>query len=213
MIRIVLVIGVLCAAVSVHAQTWAEWFDQKKTQIQYLVDQIGALEVYAGSLEKGYDIAHKGLTAIDNIKNGDFSLHSEYFSSLSKVNPQIKAYWKIADIIQTEIRVLRTCTTVARLLKEATLFNDEEIRYCDLVLTGAADGCRDLAIQLSDLITEGKLQLRDDERLCRIDEVHAAMKDRERFVLSFSQQTKMLALQRAKEQKDVKVLRLLYGIQ
>jgi hypothetical protein len=211
--REVLLIGVLCATVSVRAQTWAEWFDQKKMQIEYLVNQIGALEVYAGSLEKGYDIAHSGLTAIHNIKKGDFSLHTEYFNSLSQVSPQIKAYWKIADIIQTEILIVRACTSEGMLLKGARLFTDEEIRYVTSVLTGVLDGCGDLTSQLIDLVTDGKLQMKDDERLSRIDEVHAAIKDREKFVLSFSEGTKMLALQRAKEENDVKVLHRLYGVQ
>jgi len=39
------------------------------------------------------------------------------------------------------------------------------------------------------------------------------MKDREKFVLSFSKETKMLALQRAKETNDINVLRRLYGVQ
>jgi hypothetical protein len=211
--REVLLIGVLCATVSVRAQTWAEWFDQKKTQIEYLVNQIGALEVYAGSLEKGYDITHSGLTAIHNIKKGDFSLHTEYFNSLSQVSPQIKAYWKIADIIQTEILIVRACTSEGMLLKGARLFTDEEIRYVTSVLTGVLDGCGDLTSQLIDLVTDGKLQMKDDERLSRIDEVHVAIKDREKFVLSFSEGTKMLALQRAKEENDVKVLHRLYGVQ
>jgi hypothetical protein len=211
--RMVLVFGVLCATVSVQAQTWAEWFDQKKTQIEYLVDQIGALEVYAGSLEKGYEIAHSGLTAIHNIKKGDFSLHSEYFTSFSQVSPPIKAYWKIADILETEIRIVRACASEGRLLKPASLFNDEEIRYCNSVLSGVLEGCGDLTSQLIDLISDGKLRMKDDERIGRIDEVHAAMKDRERFVLSFSRGTKTLALQRANEENDVSVSRLLYGVQ
>lgn len=211
--KMVLMVGVLCAAVSVQAQTWAEWFDQKNTQIKYLVNQIGALEVYTGSLEKGYNIAHTGLTAIDNIKKGDFSLHSEYFSSLSKVSPEIKTYWKIADIIQTGVRILSACSRMSKLLKGAGLFSDEEIRYCTSVLNGVLDGCADLTSQLIDVTTDGKLQMKDDERLGRIDEVYAALKDREKFVLSFSKGTKMLALERAKDENDVKVLQRLYGVQ
>jgi hypothetical protein len=211
--RMGLVIGVLCATISGHAQTWAEWFDQKKSQIEHLVDQIGALEVYAGSLEKGYDIAHSGLTAIHNIKKGDFSLHSDYFSSLTQVSSPIKTYWKIADILETEIRIVRACASEGQLLKTGRLFSDEEIHYCSSVFSSVLEGCGDLTSQLIDLITDGKLQMKDDERLGRIDEVHAAMNDREKFILSFSQGIKTLALQRAKEENDLKVLHLLYGVQ
>jgi hypothetical protein len=81
------------------------------------------------------------------------------------------------------------------------------------VFSGLLNCCEDLIGQLTDLLADGKLQMTDDERLQRIDEVHAAMKDREKFVLSFSKETKMLALQRAKETNDINVLRRLNGVQ
>ena len=40
-----------------QAQTFAEWFRQKKTQKQYLIQQIAALQVYIGYAQKGYSIA------------------------------------------------------------------------------------------------------------------------------------------------------------
>ena len=72
------------------AQTWSEWFRQKKTQKKYLLQQIAALQVYADYASKGYGIARDGLGIIGNIRKGDFSMHSNYFSSLIKVNPQVR---------------------------------------------------------------------------------------------------------------------------
>ena len=86
----ILTIFLLVIASCVQAQNWQEWTQQKKTQIKYLVSQIAAYQVYATYVEKGYVIAKKGLTAIQNIKKGDFSLHDEYFTSLKNVNPKIK---------------------------------------------------------------------------------------------------------------------------
>ena len=96
-LMILLVLTVPC----VHAQTFQEWTQQKKTQIKYLVQQIAAFQVYIGYVEKGYSIAKKGLNAISNIKHGDFSMHNDYFNSLKIVNPKIKKYWKVADITAT----------------------------------------------------------------------------------------------------------------
>src|SRR5258706_10649819 len=86
-----------------YGQTYDEWFRQQKTQIKYLTEQIAALQVYAGYVEKGYKIAKDGLDAIHAIKQGDFSLHNKYFSSLKNVNHNVKAYAKIADIIALQI--------------------------------------------------------------------------------------------------------------
>src|SRR3954463_9131175 len=71
------------------AQTWDEWFKQKKTQVKYLEEQIIALHVNGNYLEEGYKIVQGGLSAIHDIKNGDFNLHKDYFSSLKRVNTAI----------------------------------------------------------------------------------------------------------------------------
>src|SRR5258706_12690912 len=80
-------------------QTTEEWTEQKKTQIKYLLQQIAANKIYIDYLEKGYQIAHGGLQTIQNIKKGDFNLHIGFLDSLKKINPAIKNWAKIADII------------------------------------------------------------------------------------------------------------------
>src|SRR3954469_16187075 len=81
-----------------QGQTFSEWFRQKKTQKKYLIEQIAALQVYTGYLEKGYSIVIEGLSQISNIKHSDFDLHADYFSSLKYINPSIKNY-KVAYAI------------------------------------------------------------------------------------------------------------------
>ena len=62
---VLLITTILC-----NAQGLSEWFNQKATQKKYLLQQIAALQVYIGYLQKGYSIAKTGLTTIGNIKNG-----------------------------------------------------------------------------------------------------------------------------------------------
>src|SRR4051794_17419012 len=93
--------------VSLYAQTYDEWFRQKKTQLRYLTQQIAAYQVYEGYLHKGYNIAKHGLNAISNLKNGEFNLHQAFFSSLSKINPSIQHYSRIADIIVLQAEILK----------------------------------------------------------------------------------------------------------
>ncbi|MDQ3843049.1 MAG: hypothetical protein M3342_03415, partial [Bacteroidota bacterium] len=81
-----------------YAQTVEEWTDQKKTQIKYLLQQIAALKVYTGHIQKGYAIARSGLTTIQSIKKGDVTVHQTFFSSLQKVSPAIQQYSKVNDI-------------------------------------------------------------------------------------------------------------------
>ena len=53
-----------------QAQTFAEWFQQKKTQKKYLVKKIAALQVYIEFAEKGYKIAKEGLNTIGVFTSG-----------------------------------------------------------------------------------------------------------------------------------------------
>src|SRR5690242_14173593 len=84
-------------------QNTQEWTRQKKTQIKYLLQQIAANKVYIEYLEKGYNIARKGLQAINDIKRGDFDLSFDFFESQKNVNPEIKTWTKVADVIAYQI--------------------------------------------------------------------------------------------------------------
>jgi len=86
-------------------QTFEEWTQQKKTQKKYLLQQIAALQLYLGYVKKGYEVVNKGLITVRNIKNGDFNLHRDFLGSLKRVNPKIKKYAKVADIIAYQVRI------------------------------------------------------------------------------------------------------------
>ena len=82
-----------------RAQTWDEFFKQKTTQKKYLIQQITALRLYTGYLNKGYDITSTGINSIKGFSKGEFSLHNSFYSSLRMVNPAIARNGKIAQII------------------------------------------------------------------------------------------------------------------
>jgi hypothetical protein len=195
-----------------YGQTYDEWFRQKKTQIKYLIEQIAALQVYAGYVEKGYTIAKDGLDAIQAIKNGDLSLHNNYFSSLKNVGPSVKAYAKIADIIALQISIVQNCKRQRKFMKQSGQFSNNEMVYAGKVFDNVLDNCTGIIDELTDLITDGLLQMKDDERIKRIDHLYNNMQDRFSFVQHFGNDNNILAVQRMKDQNDVKVSKKLYGI-
>ena len=102
---------------STYAQTWDEWFQQKKTRLTYLTQQIVALQVYEGYLQKGYTIAKNGLNTMGAIKGGEFSLHQQFFAALSAINPALQHDSQIADIITLQNNTVlqyRLCMKEAR---------------------------------------------------------------------------------------------------
>src|SRR3954471_4245804 len=115
----------VAVVVQSNAQTFSEWFRQKKTQKKYLIEQIAALEVYAGYLEKGYSIMSEGLSQINSIKHGEFDLHESYFTSLKNINPHIKDYTNVNDILEAKRQIEIISRRVLKLAKSTNKFNPD----------------------------------------------------------------------------------------
>lgn len=195
-----------------NAQTFAEWFKQKKTQKKYLIEQIVALQTYITYVEKGYKIVKNGLQVIGDLKNGELNLHKDYFNSLKIVNPKIKNYERIADIMALQADIVLNCRKLRSRANKSGWFNQQELDYIGRVLARLlADGTATLD-ELVTLTTDGNLKMKDDERLKRIDRLYLDMTDQYSFIRQFSNETMELSASREIENKEVQTSRSLYGI-
>lgn len=197
---------------SLKAQTLAEWFQQKKTQKKYLLQQIAALQIYIGYAQKGYQIAKEGLTTIGGFTRGEFNLHADYFNSLKVVNPEIKHYAKVAEIIGLQIKIVENYNSTSRKLKSTNAFSNDELNYIRSAFSNLLDDCEKTLDELITVTTDEKLEMKDDERIARIDKLYLDMQDKFTFCNSFSNDAKLLAVSRIKEQTEVKTSRALQGI-
>lgn len=198
----IIVTGILLSTTS-PAQTWDEWFKQKKTQKKYLAKQIVLLRLYLGYLKKGYEIADKGLTTIHNIKNGDFNLHRDFFGSLKNVNPHIKNSAKVADIIAFQVYIIQNIKRVNNFCKNNEYFTPEEIRYVAAVYSNMLFLCDASISELLTIIRSNETEMKDDERLVRIDKLYDDMLDKHAFVQSFDSDVKLIARERERETRSV----------
>ena len=215
--KIYILILSLGFSILANAQTLAEWTQQKETQIQYLLDQIAANKVSIDYLEKGYEIARTGLNSIQNIKNGDFNLHRDFFGSLEIVNPKIKTYTRVTDIIAYQVRIVKNISTTIKNLKESGQFNTDELDYSKAVFENLLDECLKNVDELYLVITSDELQsdsyrMTDDERIKRIDQLYTDMQDKYSFCQSFSKECSVLAMQRLSEQVEIIMSKKLNGM-
>lgn len=186
-----------------HAQSWSEWFQQKKTQKKYLLQQIAALQVYIDYAAKGYKIAGDGIHAVRDIKKGDFNLHENFFKSLYQINPAIKKYGKVADILLYQYKILKGAKQTLRDAASAKQLSPEETDYCKSVFDFLFGECVKSVDELLDVLTADNLQMKDDERLKRIDAIYADMQDKYTFCASFSEDLGLLNAQRIREQAEM----------
>jgi hypothetical protein len=203
---------VVLFAEGLSAQTRSEWFRQKQTQKKYMLQQIAALQVYSGYLSKGYSIAKDGLNTIKSIKNDDFNQHSNYFTSLITVNPKIKRYKKVADIIAMQISIAKQSGNAIKSFRNSHHFTQTEITYLQGVFNTLLSDCAKNLDELFSLITNGNLQMKNDERIKAIDKIYADMQDKQVFVRSFINNAAGLSVQRSNEENDIIISKKLNGL-
>ena len=187
------------------SQTLAEWTQQKKTQRKYLLQQIAALRTHLQYVKKGYDIAHKGLSTIKSIKNGEWDLHKDYFGSLLIVNPAIKNYARVADIISMQVRMVKQVRSLIDECRQGKLLTPGEIDYvvkvCDHLLYECLKNMEELIM----VITSGQLEMKDDERIKMIETIYAAMQEKSVFLMGFGNSITMLSKQRLYDKMELEV--------
>lgn len=202
----------LFAFLSTNAQTANEWLNQKSTQKKYLLQQIAALKVYLGYAKKGYSIVTSGVNTIRNIKNGDLNLHRDFFNRLKNVNPSISKYAKVADIIAYQVKIIKQTKITLQQIRETKQFTEAELGHCKQVFDNLLDECIKTVEELMLVTTSGKLEMKDDERLKRIDGLYADVQDKYSFACSFSEDMGLLAVQRLGEQMEINRSKLINGI-
>ncbi|EIA07418.1 hypothetical protein [Flavobacterium frigoris] len=181
-------------------------------QRKVLLQQIAALKVYTDYAQKGYSEAKKGLTTIGDFKRGEFNLHSDYFNSLKTVNPKIKTYAKVGEIIAVQLKIIKNSSFIIKQVQWDDLFHGNEIAYIKRVVDRLIENCDGNLEELLTIVTDGELEMKEEERMKRIDALYRNMLENYSFGESFTKQTRLMVLSRAKEKKDLKTSRDLNGI-
>lgn len=188
-----LILQILC--LSGHSQTWNEWFRQKKTQIKYYVEQIAALQVYIDLGQKGYGIYQDGLTVINNIKQGDFDLHSNYFIALSGIKPGVKNAPASTKIPSLRQMILRTATNIDK--------GDYPMRVRNELVKN-----NNTLYEQFLLLTQGNNYALDDAaRIQRLETIYSEMTNQYLFIKDFVYENRVLDYQREHELNDIRFLR------
>jgi hypothetical protein len=202
-------IGMVLLLVISHscmAQTFAEWFNQKKTQTKYLTQQVALFQLYLGYLKKGYDIADKGLTLIGDIKDGDFNIHKDYFNSLSTVSPTVKRADDVAKIMEYMTLIHQGCQRVTGNDILSRQLSAQERETVNGILGNLELLAMEDVARLVDILTDGTFKLKTSERLDHIGSIHADIVDKYNFLCSLLDDNKTLAIDRVKALEDIGLL-------
>ncbi|WP_281631640.1 hypothetical protein [Flavobacterium luteolum] len=203
--NIIMLLAVLCLSA---CQLQAQQAKQKRM----LLLQIAALRTYVDYAAKGYKAVKSGLNFISDAKKGEVNLHSDYFTSLVSVNPKVKNYGRVAEIITLQIEIFKIYKNTLASLPQDDLFLGNELEYIERTFRRLLDSCDDNLDILLLITTTTSLEMKDDERIERIDGLYEAVQEDYAFCKKFSGELKLLALSKKREKNDVKQAEVLLGL-
>ena len=194
------------------AQTWAEFFKQKKTQQRYLAQQVAGLQMYLSFAKQGYKIVQNELSTISSLKNGDINLHRLHFSRLKHPDAKIRNLALLTDIVQLHHYILNLS---ARYLKEVAQkgnFSPDERSYQQEVFQKLRSSCAQTIQEYQLLVADNQLELSDDQRISRLRDLHRQMLVHLDFCKSFVKQGMTLNRERTSTLRNVHLELRLYNL-
>jgi len=209
---VILILLVLTISFESYGQGVLGFFTQQDTKKKDMAEQIVLLNTYLGEVKTGYSDAKKGLTTIHDLKNESFDLNASYFNSLSQVNPAISGNPKVKEIISLAEKIMGEFGSAISWEQQQNILDPESISYLKSVQHKIQSGCSDDLSDLRVLITPGRLQLKDEERIQRIDKIDVAMKDKYAFTGAFISNARSVTISKLDQVRQDKLIRQLYNL-
>ena len=182
------------------------------TQLILNVEKLAQFKQILKDMKKGYQILDGGYNTIKDISQGNFGIHKLFLDGLMQVSPTVKNYKRVVDIIDYQFILIKEYKNAFARFKRDNNFTSDELAYLSRVYDNLFRQSLRNMDELTNVMTANKLRMSDDERLNAIDKIYEDMQDKLQFLRHFNNNTTVLALQRAKENKDIKATRQLYDI-
>ncbi|WP_343591294.1 TerB family tellurite resistance protein [Flavobacterium sp.] len=178
----------------------------QSAEIQQLILNIEKLSQFKkilSDMKKGYELLSGGYKTVKDMSEGNFSLHKTFLDALMQVSPVVKNYKRVGDIINFQMLLMKESKNGLNRFVKSGNFSEKEISYFEKVYGNLLSQSLRNLDELTMVVTADKLRMSDDERLQAVDDIYLQMQDKLLFIRNFNATSNVLALQRAKEAKDV----------
>jgi hypothetical protein len=194
----------LAGTAKAQSFSFSDLFGQANKQKNYYMQQIAAYNALESEIKQGYGVIRNGLGGIRDINTAELNAHTAFYNSLKTPSAVVKNNTQVNDIFNYQTYISSAFS------QSYSGLTSDELNYVAAVKTEILNDCdKDLA-DLQNLLSNAKLQLNDDERLKRLNAIHAAMLDKYQFSQSFTHSLKLLAIHRQQTTNDTQTLQALY---
>ncbi|QES88922.1 conjugal transfer protein TraI [Rhizosphaericola mali] len=140
------------------------------------------------------------------------SLFSGYYQELQQVKSVISSYQKVETILKMQTQMVTDYITAYNLFKKDAHFTPKEIQYMYTIYSGILDkSVKDLSA-LTTIISSFSTQMSDGKRLELIEMLATDMENNRITLLQFNRQNKLVSMNRASSNTEVKAIKSYYGL-
>jgi DNA repair ATPase RecN len=204
----ILIIGILFLSLFFPPRLAAQ--SQEMQQLLLNIEKLAQFKQILTDMKKGYQILSGGYNTIKELSQGNFSLHETFLDALMQVSPTVRNYRRVGEIVKYQLLLIKEYKSAFEGFRNSGDFSPAEIAYFSNVYSNLLNQSLRNLDELVTVITANTLRMTDEERLTAIDKVYVDMQDKLLFLRSFNSNTTVLAIQRAKERNDVRVMRSIY---
>jgi flagellin-specific chaperone FliS len=140
-------------------------------------------------------------------------LYKDYFEELQKVKLVISNYNKVKEITELQLALVRQYRRSFDGISRDVHFSPNEVNYMSTVYSGIIDESLKNLDGLYLVLRSFTTQMTDEKRMEIIDSVKEAIQKNYDDLRRFSTQNIQLSLARAKDQREILVIKNLYGLQ
>jgi len=206
------IVGILIIFVLISNAVRCSAQAQEMQQLILNIEKLTQLKGILKDMKTGYQIYKEGYGTVSSLSKGNFDLHSVYLNGLLSINPTVKNYGRIAEILLQQASLITEYKSTYSSFKQSNTFSVSELSYISDVYTQLVTQSLENLDELTNVLTAGKLRMSDDERMSAIDRIYGSSSDKLQFLRHFNRQGEVLSLQRSKDLGDTRTLKQLYGI-
>ncbi|HVU97745.1 MAG TPA: hypothetical protein VHE34_21120 [Puia sp.] len=184
---------------------------QELEQLALDIEKLARMKSILNEMYDGYKILTQGYDAVRNLAKGNFDLHSVFLNSLLAVNPSVKQYVRVADIISSQATLVTEYKSALTAFRKSGAFSASELNYLASVYGNLANKSLDNLDELVMILTDSELRMSDAERVTAIDHIYEDMQQKLAFLRQFNGRTGMLASQRQRTLQDINSIKPLFG--
>jgi len=187
----------------------AQW--EELQQLALDIEKLAQMKSILQEMYKGYQILTGGYNTIKDLAQGNFNLHNTFLTGLLSINPTIKNYVRVADIIQAQANLVAEYKKSKQQFIKSGAFSPSELNYIATVYSNLVDKSLDNLDELVMVLTSNSLRMSDAERLTAIDRIYDDMQDKVNFLRQFNSRAATLGSQRQLLLQDNATLKSLFG--